>query len=342
MRLDVSEEQQSREAVRVRMHGVCFKDLVCEDHARGEGLDGEDLQLASHARVAEVMDDLHISQLPRVQAILQEPRFPRSQSDAVRHHVHLAARQDEPVELLKHVPDVPPPAAEQDLLPLRVRRDRARGLAEVDVEGVLWLVRVVVFRDDNDLVARDEDAVRRGAELDGAVGATDPDRDRRRKPFRELAKPLAHQLRPRRHVELVALETQESLEHLGEARLPHGHEHQPADDVVRDDGFDGGAADEFDQRLVVYVADLRDDVPGAGGAHGADGEERAEREGVRVVGVARVGEDDDGASLIHADLLKVAHYQRRAAAEDDPSASSQLRRQLQHQLALHLLLWLRP
>jgi len=61
-------------------------------------------------------------------------------------------------------------------------------------------------------------------------------------------------------VKLAALEAQDVVPDLRQARLSGALDHQPPDDVMRDDRLDRLTADHSHQRFVVDVAHLADDV----------------------------------------------------------------------------------
>mmetsp|Transcript_68345 Transcript_68345/g.172887 ORF Transcript_68345/g.172887 Transcript_68345/m.172887 type:complete len:291 (+) Transcript_68345:463-1335(+) len=254
------------------------------------------------------------------------------------HHVDLAPVLHDLVQLLQDVPYVAPPAAQKNFLLLLRHGILLWRLPHVVAVELLRPVGVVVLRDDNDLVALLNLGVPTGFQDDLSVRHLQAYGHGVREEMHELPELLAHHFGPLLHVELVAVEAEERLVDFGEAWLPHRHQHQAADHVVGHQSLHDLAPHQLHQRLVVDVADLRHDVASQARVDAPQRQQRPQRVVVRLLWIARAGEDDDGPREVHAHPDKVAHHQRRPAAEDHASATPLFDRQLQIQLEFHLRL----
>mmetsp|Transcript_47982 Transcript_47982/g.138924 ORF Transcript_47982/g.138924 Transcript_47982/m.138924 type:complete len:296 (+) Transcript_47982:1320-2207(+) len=252
--------------------------------------------------------------------------------------MQLAPLHNHVVQVDEDVANVSAPASDEDLLRLQRRLLENGRVALVDLRRRLRPVGVVVLCYDNDLVPLAHDGVGLGVQRDAAVGAPDANGNGVREAAYEVQPSHALQLWPLPHVELVALEAQERLVDLRQARAPARHEHQAAEDVVRGHCLGHRAANHLEQGLVANVPDLRDDVALEAERQRAEHQDTPQDLSIGLVRLAVRRQDDDGPRFVRADFHEVVREQGRAAPEDDLGAQEVPLWQLHSELPLHVLL----
>mmetsp|Transcript_37472 Transcript_37472/g.111521 ORF Transcript_37472/g.111521 Transcript_37472/m.111521 type:complete len:362 (+) Transcript_37472:1050-2135(+) len=316
--LYVASKHQSSEGERVGVGRIAALAVVREDEDRVAREQRQHLEgVPADHRLDDVSQRQVLQTVPPVPAIgvhLELPLVERQlrgdgESRAVRrnliqvcNHVrHVVAPAEEEVVLRTVSPNQP--VAARCVLLLRVvllflaRLGAARGGG--GGAGAEWshprAVRVVVLGNHNHLIVVVDQLIGAGDEDDAAVALAQADGYSALKRILEEdgVEGAANQIGPGAEVELVALKTEERLEHRRECWLAGAIDHHAADGVVRNDALNRVPRDEPHVLHVVHVAHLGDNMAGELGK-GGEGDDGAHHFGVRLVRRdIEVGEDDD-------------------------------------------------
>mmetsp|Transcript_71041 Transcript_71041/g.196174 ORF Transcript_71041/g.196174 Transcript_71041/m.196174 type:complete len:284 (+) Transcript_71041:562-1413(+) len=228
------------------------------------GLQRELLEVLPASRVPNTMLERQVLQVgvPH-SAVLAEPLLP----GALLHQRHQGERRTRfhsRLQLVDHVPQVPAPTADQDVLgpPAGSRPGVRVGPLRVGEEGAIrpGAVGVVVLRQHHDAVAGLEPAAARRIHLQPAVAADQAARHRGSEAEGGLAEGTARQHRPLLYVEVGPAEANNGLEDARQPLLARALDEQLAGHVMPDNDFGLLAAQRLDQRHAVDVRQLNHSV----------------------------------------------------------------------------------